>query len=41
MHMVFEEKQKNMTYYDTPFGNLLVGLATNKVDVKEEEEKLD
>ena len=40
VHMVFEEKQKNMTYYDTPFGNLLVGLATNKVDVKEEEEKL-
>ncbi len=41
VHMVFEEKQKNMTYYDTPFGNLLIGLATSKVDVKEEENSID
>ncbi len=26
VHMVFEEKHKNMTYYNTPFGNLLIGL---------------
>ncbi len=37
VHMVFEEKQKNMTYYDTPFGNLLIGLSTNRVDVREED----
>ncbi|MBO5277998.1 MAG: DUF1934 domain-containing protein [Lachnospiraceae bacterium] len=36
VHMVFEEKQKNMTYYDTPFGNLLIGLSTNRIDVEEE-----
>lgn len=36
VHMVFEEKQKNMTYYDTPFGNLLIGLSTNHIDVEEE-----
>lgn len=37
VHMVFEEKQKNMTYYDTPFGNLMIGLSTNRIDVEEEE----
>lgn len=36
VHMVFEEKKKNMTYYDTPFGNLLIGLSTNRIDVEEE-----
>lgn len=41
VHMVFEEKQKNMTYYDTPFGNLLIGLATNRVQVREEENGID
>lgn len=41
VHMVFEEKQKNMTYYDTPFGNLLIGLSTSRVDVKEEENAID
>ncbi len=41
VHMVFEEKQKNMTYYDTPFGNLLIGLSTNRVDVREEEDAID
>lgn len=37
VHMVFEEKQKNMTYYNTPFGNLLIGLSTNHIDMEEEE----
>lgn len=41
VHMVFEERQKNMTYYDTPFGNLLIGLATSRVDVKEGENSID
>lgn len=41
VHMVFEEKRKNMTYYDTPFGNLLIGLATSRVNVKEEEDSID
>lgn len=36
VHMVFEEKQKNMTYYDTPFGNLMIGLSTNRIDIEED-----
>ena len=40
-HMVFEEQKKNMTYYDTPFGNLLVGIAATNVSMKETEEQID
>jgi uncharacterized beta-barrel protein YwiB (DUF1934 family) len=37
MHMVFEENQKNMSYYNTPFGNLLIGIYTTKIRIKEED----
>ena len=40
-HMVFEEQKKNMTYYDTPFGNLLVGIAATSVSMRETEEQID
>lgn len=37
-HMVFEKNKKNLTYYQTPYGQMLVGLNTKtmKVDVTEE-----
>lgn len=41
VHMIFEEKQKNMTYYDTPFGNLLIGISTNNIDIEEEESAIN
>lgn len=40
-HMVFEESKKNVTYYDTPFGNMEMGISATKIDVTEEEENLD
>ncbi|MDD2958774.1 MAG: DUF1934 domain-containing protein [Lachnospiraceae bacterium] len=40
-HMVFEEQKKNITYYDTPFGNLLVGIAATDIDLRETEEQID
>lgn len=40
-HMVFEEQKKNMTYYDTPFGNLLVGIAATRVAMEETGENID
>lgn len=40
VHMVFEEKKKNMTYYNTPFGNLMIGLYTNKIQIEEKEEDI-
>ena len=30
-----------MTYYDTPFGNLLVGIAATSVSMKETEKQID
>lgn len=43
VHMVFEENKKNMTSYTTPYGNILIGIDANKVELKESEEhmKLD
>lgn len=38
VHMIFEEGQKNMTNYTTPFGDILMGMDTRKVEVKEETE---
>jgi len=37
VHMIFEENQKNMTFYHTPFGDLQVGIYTTLIKVTEEE----
>jgi uncharacterized beta-barrel protein YwiB (DUF1934 family) len=35
VHMIFEKNRKNVTYYYTPFGSLLIGIDAKKVDVSE------
>lgn len=30
-HMVFQEGQKHLSYYDTPYGSLTVGIKTKKI----------
>lgn len=40
-HMVFEEAKKNLTFYNTPFGSMQMGISATKVDVKEEEKNID
>lgn len=40
VHMIFEENTKNTTFYHTPYGDLLVGIYTKLMKVKEEEDKL-
>ncbi len=40
-HMIFEKQKKNMTYYDTPFGNLLLGISATNVSMRESEEQID
>ena len=40
-HMVFERKKKNVTYYQTPFGQILVGLNTRDMDVKVTDRNID
>lgn len=41
VHMVFEENKKNMTYYDTPYGNLLVGISATDFKVDTSENQID
>ncbi len=38
--MVFETGKKTMTYYNTPFGNLLIGIYTTNIQVAQKEEGL-
>lgn len=40
VHMVFEESKKIMTDYRTPFGSILIGIDTHKIQVEEEKEKI-
>ncbi|MDO4343405.1 MAG: DUF1934 domain-containing protein [Eubacteriales bacterium] len=41
VHMIFEKDKKNLTYYETPFGNLLVGISATNIDVKNSEKNID
>ena len=36
VHMVFEPDRKNMTYYNTPYGNMLVGINTLGISHRED-----
>lgn len=40
VHMVFEENRKNMTSYATPFGNILIGIDTDEVEIREDEDRI-
>lgn len=40
VHMVFEENKKNMTCYQTPYGNILVGIAATRIATKRKKEKI-
>lgn len=35
VQMLFSQGKKNMTSYMTPFGNIMIGIDTRKVDIKE------
>lgn len=39
-HMLFEENQKNITHYHTPYGTLLMGIEAKKVDIVETENEI-
>lgn len=40
VHMVFQENKKNMTNYGTPFGNILIGIDTKSVGVREQDNQI-
>lgn len=41
VHMTFEENKNNITYYNTPFGQMLIGLNTYKIEKKIEEGQIE
>lgn len=40
-HMVFERNQKHLTYYKTPYGQMLVAVNTRELDIHIEEDVID
>lgn len=40
VHMTFQQDRKNLSCYATPFGDMMVGIQTNQVVVKEDEDSL-
>lgn len=40
VHMVFAEGRKNMSNYETPFGNILVGIDTKRVQIQEQDQEI-
>lgn len=40
VHMIFEENTKNTTYYQTPYGELQVGIYTTQIKITEEKDKI-
>ena len=41
VHMVFEEQKKNISYYQTSFGTMEMGIAATRVDMKQEEDEMN
>ena len=40
VHMVFQENKKNLTNYNTPFGQILIGIDTKKIQIEEHEDNI-
>ncbi|MBO5472497.1 MAG: DUF1934 domain-containing protein [Lachnospiraceae bacterium] len=40
VHMVFQENKKNVTSYHTPFGQILIGIDTKKIQLTEKEDDI-
>lgn len=40
VHMIFEKNRKNMTSYNTPYGNILIGIDTQKIHITQESERI-
>ena len=40
MHMIFEENKRHVVSYNTPYGQLLLGIETRMVQVEEQEDRI-
>lgn len=38
VHLLFEENRKNLANYGTPFGEIMVGINTTKIELEESED---
>lgn len=41
VHMIFELGQNHMTYYSTPYGDLMIGITTNSIKIEESEDAIE
>jgi len=41
MHMMFEKGKKNVSYYYTPFGSLLIGIDAKDIQIEETEQNIN
>ncbi len=41
VEMVFEKNKRSMTNYVTPYGTLLVGIDTDNIDIRENDDSID
>lgn len=41
VHMIFEKNKKNVSYYYTPFGSILIGIDAKSVDINETDENIN
>lgn len=40
VHMMFEKNKKNLTYYYTPYGSILIGIEATKIELEETEQDI-
>ena len=40
MHMIFEENKRHVVPYNTPYGQLLLGIKTRRVQVEEQKDRI-
>ena len=40
VHIMFEKHKKNVTYYYTPFGSILLGIDATRIEVTETEDEI-
>lgn len=40
-HMIFEPNKKNLTYYQTPYGQMLIGVYTTRMNVQVSENAIE
>lgn len=41
VHMIFEKNKKNVTYYYTPFGSILIGIDAKQMEITETDENIN